>query len=401
MAAITFDDVSKIYGDGYRAVSDLNLEVHDGEFVVLVGPSGCGKTTALRMIAGLEEITGGQIRIGDRVVNNLPPSHRDVAMVFQNYALYPHMTVAENIGFPLRMQKVGKAEARKRIAETARVIGLVDHLDRKPRQLSGGQRQRVAMGRAIVRQPQVFLMDEPLSNLDAKLRVQMRAEISRIQRQLAVTTVYVTHDQVEAMTMGDRVAVMRRGLLQQLDAPQRLYEQPANLFVASFIGSPAMNVLEGTLEQNGDGLACKVGGATLTLPPELVRSRPALMHVLGKPIAVGIRPEALDEASAAANGGRLRGRVEAVEALGPEQLAYVEIDARPVLVEDVLEGLVDKEAAQDLAEIRSEGDGQRAPVVARLDASAAVRPDDVIELSVDARRLHFFDLDSGEAIVAA
>jgi multiple sugar transport system ATP-binding protein len=401
MAAITFDDVSKIYGDGYRAVSGLNLEVHDGEFVVLVGPSGCGKTTALRMIAGLEEITGGQIRIGDRVVNNLPPGDRDVAMVFQNYALYPHMTVAENIGFPLRMQKVAKAEARQRVAETARVIGLEDHLDRKPRQLSGGQRQRVAMGRAIVREPQVFLMDEPLSNLDAKLRVQMRAEIARIQRQLAVTTVYVTHDQVEAMTMGDRVAVMRRGVLQQLDAPQRLYEQPANLFVASFIGSPAMNVLEGTLEQNGDGLACKVGAATLALPPELVRSRPALTQFLGKPLAVGIRPEALDEAGAAANGGRLRGRVETVEALGPEQLAYVEIDARPVLVDDVLEGLVDKEAAQDLAEIRSDGDGQRAPVVARLGASAAVRPDDVIELSVDVRRLHFFDLDSGEAIVAA
>ena len=210
--------MTKTYGDGYRAVSDLNLEVHDGEFVVLVGPSGCGKTTALRMIAGLEEISGGQIRIGERVVNNLPPGDRDIAMVFQNYALYPHMTVAENIGFALRMRKVPKAEARRRIEETARIIGLVDHLDRKPGQLSGGQRQRVAMGRAIVREPQVFLMDEPLSNLDAKLRVQMRAEISRIQRQLAVTTVYVTHDQVEAMTMGDRVAVMRKGVLQQFDA---------------------------------------------------------------------------------------------------------------------------------------------------------------------------------------
>ena len=209
MAEITFDNVTKTYGDGYRAVSDLNLEVQDGEFVVLVGPSGCGKTTALRMIAGLEEITDGEIRIGERVVNNLPPGDRDIAMVFQNYALYPHMTVAENIGFALRMRKVPKAEARQRIEETARIIGLGDHLDRKPRQLSGGQRQRVAMGRAIVREPQVFLMDEPLSNLDAKLRVQMRAEISRIQRQLGVTTVYVTHDQVEAMTMGDRVAVMR------------------------------------------------------------------------------------------------------------------------------------------------------------------------------------------------
>jgi len=401
MAAITFDDVSKTYGDGHRAVSDLNLEVHDGEFVVLVGPSGCGKTTALRMIAGLEEITGGQIRIGDRVVNNLPPGHRDVAMVFQNYALYPHMTVAENIGFPLRMQKVAKAEARRRIAETARVIGLVDHLDRKPRQLSGGQRQRVAMGRAIVREPQVFLMDEPLSNLDAKLRVQMRAEISRIQRQLAVTTVYVTHDQVEAMTMGDRVAVMRRGVLQQFDAPQRLYERPANLFVASFIGSPAMNILEGRLEQNGDGIACRLGPTALALPAELVSARPALAGYLGKPVAVGIRPEAIDQPGGRADGGPLRGRVEAVEALGPEQLAYVEIDAKLVLVDDVLEGLVDSEAAQDLAEIRSDTDGDRAPIVARLDASASVRPDDVIDLAVDVRRLHFFDLDSGEAIVAA
>jgi multiple sugar transport system ATP-binding protein len=370
MAAITFEDVSKTYGDGYLAVNDLNLDVHDGEFVVLVGPSGCGKTTALRMIAGLEEISSGEIRIGDRVVNNLPPRDRDVAMVFQNYALYPHMTVAENIGFALRMRKVPKAEARKRIEETARVIGLVDHLNRKPKQLSGGQRQRVAMGRAIVREPQVFLMDEPLSNLDAKLRVQMRGEISRIQRQLAVTTVYVTHDQVEAMTMGDRVAVMRKGVLQQFDAPQQLYEKPANLFVASFIGSPAMNVLEGTL-----GLPVPAGiDAT-------------------KKLAVGIRPEALGLA-ANGDGPRLRGVVKTVEALGPEQLAHVEIEAKPVLVEDVLEGLVDVEHSSDLAEIMTEG---RATVIARLDASAYVRPDDTVELAVDTRKLHFFDLETGAA----
>ena len=299
MAAITFDDVTKTYGDGHRAVSDLNLDVKDGEFVVLVGPSGCGKTTALRMIAGLEEISDGQIRIGDRVVNNLPPGARDIAMVFQNYALYPHMTVAENIGFALRMRKVPKAEAKRRIAETARIIGLVDHLDRKPGQLSGGQRQRVAMGRAIVREPQVFLMDEPLSNLDAKLRVQMRAEISRIQRQLSVTTVYVTHDQVEAMTMGDRVAVMRKGLLQQFDVPQRLYERPANLFVASFMGSPAMNVLEGSLERDGDVLTCRIGTAALVLPSEVQQARPELASYVGKPVAVGIRPEAFDEPGAA------------------------------------------------------------------------------------------------------
>jgi len=398
MAAITFDSVTKTYGDGFLAVSDLDLEVADGEFVVLVGPSGCGKTTALRMLAGLEEISGGTIRIGDRVVNNLPPRDRDVAMVFQNYALYPHMTVAENIGFALRMRKVPKAEARKRIEETARIIGLVDHLDRKPRQLSGGQRQRVAMGRAIVREPQVFLMDEPLSNLDAKLRVQMRAEISRIQRQLGVTTVYVTHDQVEAMTMGDRVAVLRRGVLQQFDAPQRLYERPANLFVASFIGSPAMNMLEGKLEQNGDGLVAHIGSAALPIAD----GRPALGAYAGKRIAVGIRPEALDEAGQGRDGaaGRLRGIVRAVEALGPEQLAHVELEATPVLAEDVLEGLVDAEEAQDLADIKTEGDSPRALVVARLDASTTVRPDEVVELSVDLRKLHFFDLDSGAAVGA-
>ena len=394
MAAITFDHVSKTYGDGFRAVADLDLEVHDGEFVVFVGPSGCGKTTALRMIAGLEEISEGEIRIGERVVNNLPPRDRDVAMVFQNYALYPHMTVAENIGFALRMRKVPKAEARKRIEDTARINGLADHLDRKPRQLSGGQRQRVAMGRAIVREPRVFLMDEPLSNLDAKLRVQMRAEISRIQRRLRVTTVYVTHDQVEAMTMGDRVAVLRRGVLQQFDAPQRLYERPANLFVASFIGSPAMNVLEATIERNGDGLVGRIGADTLRLPD----ARPALAGYAGRKIALGIRPEGLDEA-AAGSGGRLRGVVRAVEALGPEQLAHVELEAAPVLAEDVLEGLVDLEEARDLAELRTERDGSpRALVVARLDASSAVRPEQTVELSVDLGRLHFFDLETGASI---
>jgi multiple sugar transport system ATP-binding protein len=400
MAGITFDDVSKTYGDDYRAVSDLSLAVQDGEFVVLVGPSGCGKTTALRMIAGLEEISEGEIRIGDRVVNNLPPGDRDVAMVFQNYALYPHMTVAENIGFALRMRKVPKAEARRRIEDTARIIGLVEHLDRKPRQLSGGQRQRVAMGRAIVREPQVFLMDEPLSNLDAKLRVQMRAEISKIQRQLAVTTVYVTHDQIEAMTMGDRVAVMRRGLLQQFEPPQRLYERPANLFVASFIGSPAMNILEGTLERDGDRVVCRVGTAELTVPPEVLADRPALAGYGGKVVALGIRPEALSEPGRrdGADGGRLRGRVQAVEALGPEQLAHIEVEAKPVLVEDVLEGLVDLEEAKELAEIKA--GGARSVVVARLDASATLRPDEAVELAVDVRKLHFFDLDTGEAIGA-
>jgi multiple sugar transport system ATP-binding protein len=402
MAEITFDNVSKTYGDGFLAVSDLNLDVEDGEFVVFVGPSGCGKTTALRMIAGLEEVSEGDIRIGDRVVNNLPPGKRDVAMVFQNYALYPHMTVAENIGFALKLRKVPKAEARKRIAETAEIIGLTDHLDRKPRQLSGGQRQRVAMGRAIVREPQVFLMDEPLSNLDAKLRVQMRAEILRIQRQLSVTTVYVTHDQVEAMTMGDRVAVLRRGVLQQFDAPQRLYEQPANMFVASFIGSPAMNMLEAKLERDGDGLVCRVGSATLKLPASVLSARPALAGYAGRSIAVGIRPEALDHAGRmnGDDGDRLRGIVHVVEALGPEQLAHVEVEAKPVLADEVIEGLVDMEQADELAEILPDAEGDRAMLVARLNASASVRPEDVIELSVDLPKLHFFELESGATIRA-
>jgi multiple sugar transport system ATP-binding protein len=307
------------------------------------------------------------------------------------------MTVAENIGFALRMRKVPKAEARKRIEETARIIGLLDHLDRKPRQLSGGQRQRVAMGRAIVREPQVFLMDEPLSNLDAKLRVQMRAEISRIQRQLNVTTVYVTHDQIEAMTMGDRVAVLRRGVLQQFDAPQYLYEHPANLFVASFIGSPAMNMLEATVELDGEAPVLRVGSGTLPVPRDVASS---LSGHAGKRIALGIRPEALGELDGHNDDGRgrVRGIVRAVEALGPEQLAHVELDASPVLVDDVVEGLVDTEEATDLVDIKQEGDAARALVVARLDASSSVRQDEPVELSVDLRHLHFFDLDSGSAI---
>jgi multiple sugar transport system ATP-binding protein len=397
VAAITFDKVTKIYEDGFRAVNDLDLEVQDGEFVVFVGPSGCGKTTALRMLAGLEEISGGEVRIGDRVVNNLPPRDRDVSMVFQNYALYPHMTVAENIGFALRMRKVKKDEARKKIAETARIIGLTDHLDRKPKQLSGGQRQRVAMGRAIVREPQVFLMDEPLSNLDAKLRVQMRAEISRIQRQLGVTTVYVTHDQVEAMTMGDRVAVLRRGVLQQFDVPQHLYEKPANLFVASFIGSPAMNMVEAKVERQDEGLVLRVGAMMLPIPRETLSARPGLSEYVGRTIAVGIRPEALSGANGrnGDHGARGRGIVRAIEALGPEQLVHVEIEAKPVLVEDVIEGLVDGAEANDLVEIIAD---DQALLVARLDPSEQVREGDVIELAIDLRKLHFFDVDSGETI---
>ena len=271
MAAVSFEGVGKVYRDGTRAVRDFSLEVADGEFMVFVGPSGCGKTTALRMLAGLEAITEGSIRIGGNVVNSLHPRERDIAMVFQNYALYPHMTVYRNIAFALKIRKMPAEEIRKRVEDAARILGLTDQLEKKPANLSGGQRQRVAMGRAIVRAPQAFLMDEPLSNLDAKLRVQMRGEIARIQRELGATTIYVTHDQVEAMTMGHRVAVLRKGELQQVDSPQALYDSPANLFVASFIGSPAMNVLEASLERAGDGLVCRIGTQVLTLPAEVLK----------------------------------------------------------------------------------------------------------------------------------
>jgi multiple sugar transport system ATP-binding protein len=397
MAGITFDDVTKTYGDGYRAVSDLNLDVQDGEFVVLVGPSGCGKTTALRMIAGLEEISEGQIRIGERVVNNLPPGARDVAMVFQNYALYPHMTVAENIGFALRMRKVPKAEARRRIEETARIIGLVDHLDRKPRQLSGGQRQRVAMGRAIVREPQVFLMDEPLSNLDAKLRVQMRAEISRIQRQLAVTTVYVTHDQVEAMTMGDRVAVMRKGVLQQFDAPQQLYERPVNLFVASFIGSPAMNMLEATVSRENGSTRIVAGEMSIELSDRTLAAHPALEAYEARTIVLGIRPEGLNDAGLTGADGqsRFRARAELREALGPEVLMHFSVQARAAVTDEI------RELAEDVGDdrvVEQLGTLERTTLVGRFGAQTRVREGDTVDVAVDEGALHFFDVSTGGVI---
>jgi multiple sugar transport system ATP-binding protein len=300
MARVELDEIWKVFPDGTRAVSALSLDIHDGEFVVLVGPSGCGKTTALRMLAGLEEITAGEVRIDDRVVNRVPPRDRDIAMVFQNYALYPHLTVGENMGFGLKLRRVKKDEIRQRVEQAAGILGLEDLLDRKPRNLSGGQRQRVAMGRAIVREPQAFLMDEPLSNLDAKLRVQMRSEIARIQRDLGVTTVYVTHDQVEAMTMGDRVAVMRRGILQQVDAPQVLYDRPCNVFVGGFIGSPAMNLVEATIEAGDDGtLAARFGSGRLAIPGELVSERPALQAYRGKNVVLGVRPEEMEDAALA------------------------------------------------------------------------------------------------------
>jgi ABC-type sugar transport system ATPase subunit len=394
LAKIEFDHVSKVFDKDVWAVLDLELSIVDGEFVVLVGPSGCGKTTALRMLAGLEHISEGEIRIGGRRVNEVPPRDRDIAMVFQNYALYPHLDVSENIGFGLRVRHVPKPERQVRIERAAGILGLRDHLKRKPSQLSGGQRQRVAMGRAIVREPKAFLMDEPLSNLDARLRVQMRTEIARIQRDLGVTTIYVTHDQVEAMTMADRVAVLRRGVLQQLDTPQRVYAEPANLFVATFIGSPAMNVVEGRLERHDGTTECRIGSYVLQLPQEVLARRPALARATGRPVAVGIRPEALVTAAGDEDG--LRSTVVVSEALGAEVLAHVEIDATPVVREEILEGLADTTA--DAHGVIAENEVGKTTIVARLPAEAVVHRGDVLTLAVDPHKVHFFDLDEGRAL---
>ena len=400
MAEVTFDGVGKVYRDGTRAVGNMDLEVKDGEFMVLVGPSGCGKTTALRMVAGLEEISEGVVRIGDRVVNHVPPRDRDIAMVFQSYALYPHLTVYENIAFGLKLRKEKKSEIEKRVREAADILGLEPFLKRKPRALSGGQRQRVAMGRAIVRRPQAFLMDEPLSNLDAKLRVQTRAEIARLQNDLGTTTIYVTHDQVEAMTMGDRVAVMRKGELQQVASPQDLYDRPVNLFVGGFIGSPAMNMLEATLAKSNGGLAVEAGGQRLVIDQELLSGQPALMSYEGKKVVLGIRPEDLEDAALAKDvpaDRRLKGKVELIEALGSEIMAHFTIDAPPALTEDV------KELAQDVGDERAvkeadEGSKQHTTMVGRFDPRSKVKEGDTAEVAVDTRGLHFFDPETGLGI---
>ncbi len=328
MASISLQAVRKVYPNGFEAVHGLDLEIADGELMVVVGPSGCGKTTVLRMIAGLETVSSGDIRIGDEVVNEVPPRDRDVAMVFQNYALYPQMNVAANIGFGLQMRKLPKSEVASRVRDAAQVLGLTDVLTRRPGQLSGGQRQRVAMGRAIVREPHVFLMDEPLSNLDAKLRVQMRGEVARVQRRIGVAAIYVTHDQTEAMTLGDRVAVMRDGFLQQCDTPQALYDRPVNTFVAGFIGSPAMNLFEGSLRN--DGATVSLGSQHLVLPTSAAAARPTLAAYRDKPIVVGIRPEDLPVVNGATPQAVLQGDVELVEALGSEQLVHFRTDARVI-----------------------------------------------------------------------
>jgi multiple sugar transport system ATP-binding protein len=398
MASVGFEGVSKVYGDGTRAVEHLDLEITDGEFMVLVGPSGCGKTTALRMVAGLEDITGGLVRIGGGVVNDLSPKDRDIAMVFQNYALYPHLTVYDNIAFPLKIGKVPKAEIRRRVAEAAGILGLQQLLKRKPRTLSGGQRQRVAMGRAIVRQPAVFLMDEPLSNLDAKLRVQMRADIKRIQSNLGVTTIYVTHDQVEAMTMGDRVAVMRRGELQQVAPPEELYQQPLNVFVAGFIGSPAMNMLEATVDRRNGVLEIVVGEARIEVGEKTLAARPALASYENRSIVLGIRPESLEDAALAGDEHpRLRGRAELREALGPEVLVHFSVDGRPAVTDDVRELAEDVGDDRALEQLGADA-AAKATLVGRFDPHTRVRDGDMIEVAIDASALHFFDGDTGLAI---
>jgi multiple sugar transport system ATP-binding protein len=400
MAEIAFDGVAKVYDDGTRAVEDFDLEIADGEFMVLVGPSGCGKTTALRMLAGLEEISEGEIRIADRVVNDLTPRERDIAMVFQSYALYPHLSVYDNIAFSLKLHKVPKAEIDKRVRDAARILDLEPYLKRKPKALSGGQRQRVAMGRAIVRQPSAFLMDEPLSNLDAKLRVQMRAEISELQRELGVTTIYVTHDQVEAMTMGDRVAVMRKGELQQAAEPQELYDHPVNLFVAGFIGSPAMNMLEATLQGDNGALKVVTGSQEIQLGPETLSQRPALRGYEGRKIVLGIRPEDLEDhelAGETAHGGTLDGKVTLREALGAEIMVHFSVDAPPAYTADVTELAEDVgEAARAEAHAKTSS----AVMVGRFGARSRVRPGEAVDVAVDTRQLHFFDVETGLGIYA-
>jgi multiple sugar transport system ATP-binding protein len=388
MGHVTLTELTKVYPGGAEAVKGIGLEIPHGSVMVLVGPSGCGETTTLRMVAGLESITGGTVRIGDRVVNDVSPRDRDIAMVFQNYALYPHMTVRENMGFSLRLRKEKKDEIARKVTQAAETLGLTEYLDRRPAQLSGGQRQRVAMGRAIVRSPQVFLMDEPLSNLDAKLRVKMRAEILRILREVGVTTMYVTHDQVEAMTMGDVVAVMRNGVIEQLDTPQALYERPETAFVAAFVGSPAMNLAEAGLMVEAGIAALTLGDVRVELHADVLAERPALRGYHGGQVLVGIRPEDLHEANGERDEvTRLSVSVDLLEALGSDALAHFTVNARAARIDE----------ERDDAELALEGAGSTS-FVARLPGRTEAREGSRVELAIDSRTLHFFDGQSGAAI---
>ena len=390
MADVVFDEVDKVYENGFHAVHSLSLEIRDGEFLVLVGPSGCGKTTALRMVAGLEDITGGELRIGERVVNEVSPRERDVAMVFQNYALYPHLSVFENIAFGLRLRKEAKDEVNRRVVWAAEMLDLTEQLDRKPKQLSGGQRQRVAMGRAIVRQPQVFLMDEPLSNLDAKLRVQMRADIAKLQQELGTTTIYVTHDQIEAMTMGDRVAVMSAGVLQQVAEPQALYDRPENLFVAGFIGTPPMNLLEVQVTVNG-GVSIDLGGRSLDVPEQALKAYPRLRSYDGRSVIAGLRSQFVHPASERPDLPTIDARVDLVEALGAESIAYFRIEARAI--RDVELGQEVEDAATAKGPV-----GSRPNLVAQFPAHVVLKLQSTVQVGVDVGRLHFFDAETGEPL---
>jgi multiple sugar transport system ATP-binding protein len=395
MAEIEFDDVTKRYGDGYEAVKHFNLDVHDGELMALVGPSGCGKSTALRMVAGLEDISDGELKIGGQVVNDRAPKDRDIAMVFQNYALYPHMTVRENMGFALKLAKVPQEEIDRKVSEAARILDLEQHLDRKPANLSGGQRQRVAMGRAIVRDPSAFLMDEPLSNLDAKLRVQMRTEVARIQQRLQTTTIYVTHDQIEAMTLGNRIAVMRAGVLQQVGSPSELYDRPVNLFVAGFIGSPSMNFLPGEL----DGGAVKLPIGTLPLPDELRRKLEAGPGGGRRGVIAGLRPDHFEDAALVGSqqhgGATFTATIDVLESLGSEYYAYFDVDSERVSARE-LEELAQDAGAADLPHTAD----ARVQMVARLGGSSKAAQGQPLELWFDPRHLQLFDPETGRSLLA-
>ncbi|MGB7979993.1 MAG: sn-glycerol-3-phosphate ABC transporter ATP-binding protein UgpC [Candidatus Nanopelagicales bacterium] len=394
MASVELDKINKVYDNGFHAVQDLSIEVADGEFLVLVGPSGCGKSTALRMVAGLEDISSGELRIGGKRVNELEPQDRDIAMVFQSYALYPHMTVGDNMAYGLKLRKMPKDDIAARVQKAADMLELTPLLERRPKQLSGGQRQRVAMGRAIVREPQVFLMDEPLSNLDAKLRVQMRAEISAVVRALNTTTLYVTHDQTEAMTMGDRMAVMKAGVLNQLGSPSECYDSPNNIFVAQFVGSPPMNLVMADVLDKGDRLVLKVGAIELTAPPALLERKPALRGFVGKKVVMGVRSEDMEDSSLreGPTDQRLQAKITLTEALGSEIIVHFTFDAERVETADTQ--LLAKESGEQ--ELNTLGEGVK--WVASFAPRSRVRNGDTVEISVDMERVHLFDPQDSEAI---
>jgi len=400
VAEIVLENVTKRYDDGTLAVNELNLDIRDAEFMVFVGPSGCGKTTALRMIAGLETITDGKLKIGENVVNDMQPKDRDIAMVFQNYALYPHMTVRDNMAFGLKLAKTDKGEIDQRVKDAAKVLGLDEYLDKKPRALSGGQRQRVAMGRAIVRKPQAFLMDEPLSNLDAKLRVQMRSEIARIQKDLSVTTVYVTHDQIEAMTMGDRVTVIKKGELQQVGTPTELFEHPNNLFVAGFIGSPSMNFATSSVAESDGGLVVNLGDQKLKIGEKDVANRPALRKYVGKEIVLGIRPQDFEDpeyAQGSGEGTRLKANIDLIEAVGTETMVHFRVNA-PLAVTDDMKELAADLGGDEIAQLERKAKEGKNEFTGVLDPRSRLRKNEDVELAVDTSRLHFFDPETSQGI---